>query len=100
MPSTPQSYMDIQGEVQIQLFLGKYCWMKSKFRPSFIECVIVCFSEGMPQMDNQQKTMMWTNNYMDSGIQSGATTQVLSSLSLAIRVRYLFAKRLIFRLRP
>ena len=45
-----------------------------------MHCVVTSFScvlaEGMPQMDNQQKTMMWTNNYMDSGIQSGATTNV------------------------
>lgn len=35
--------------------------------------------DGMPQMDNQQKTMMWQQNtYMDSGIQSGATTQAPS----------------------
>ena len=37
----------------------------------------------MPQMDAKQQTMMWQQNqYMgDSGIQSGATTQVNTHLT-------------------
>ena len=43
----------------------------------------------MPPMDNQQKTMMWTNNYMDSGIQSGATTQVcIYLLNIVFWIKY------------
>ena len=54
------------------------------------KCVLVCSAptEGMQPMDNQQKTMMWTNSYMDSGIQSGATTNVsINTLRLSPSAR-------------